>query len=98
MVLISGCKSQKMWQLAEFLYIGCNMGNFGLIKTLILILLLNTPTHMDLKCPTSSLYCRDTPDSSFSGTQACSYMDYSDNTEITTLLLDRKSAGDYKEA
>lgn len=37
-------------------------------------------------------------DSSFFATQSCSHTDYSDNAEIMTLLLDRKSTGDYEEA
>lgn len=57
MVLISGCKSQKMCQFAAFLHTGCNKGNFGLVETSTLIVLANIPTHMDLKCPTCSLHC-----------------------------------------
>lgn len=98
MVLISGCKSQKMGQLAEFLHTGCERGNFGLVKTSTSIYLANIPTLTDLKHPTCSLHCWDTSYWSFSGTQSCSRTDYSDNAEIVTLLLDRKSAGDYEKA
>lgn len=86
-VLISDCKSQQMSQLADFFtqdVIGkpwaCQ--NLDPVRSCWL-----SYTRRNLKRPTCSLHCRDTSDSSFSGTQSCLHTEASPDAEVVTLLF-----------